>query len=581
MDRTDCHIATREKRRRRFQSAQAQALLSAKLSIVLISASLTFVQSATAQTMDSSSSSESPRVEQGAVFTSASDEFISIRKISTLPGADNVDGIFVRPVEAHLISLLKSSHRWEYADTGLVSLPKAPVEIENDPVLTQKLLAPTVVDAVILPTISKGPTGLAIRLSLIMKSDGRVLLQEQVKDLNRFEISEIKNQVSQLYERLVRKIPYDGLILSRQGNRVTLNLGRIDGVQLNQDLVVVQVISLNRHPKFGFLISNEKEILGRVRVLKVDDTLSFAMVTAEKERGAIRRLNKIAGLRAVEYGTDQTLTSGTEEASLQDRPDHGVAFGAKAEEWLPIREPSFGQVGVKAGLGMYKGGMNLTGVGALEAKADFYPLLEVDAELWLNPNWTIQADVTQGVLSTANPRDGASPSTLNHALNKYSISMAYNFLMRNDFFGPKFQFRGGLSYYRMFVDDSTPQGLTTVNYNGFLTGVGIYFPLGSFANQASDMSERLRLWAIGGDLSMLFLTKLTEAPIRSGDSSSNTINEFSFYVDRRIAMNLILRSQLEFSLYSSSLSGSGNRAEPATSISQRHLTATAGIIYQF
>ncbi|HRK08729.1 MAG TPA: hypothetical protein PLZ57_13240 [Pseudobdellovibrionaceae bacterium] len=566
----------------------AQILGHSKALLTSVIPALTFVQLAFVEVAASQTAqapaptdAQSPRVEQAAVFTSPADDFISIRKISVLPGADNVDGIFVRPIEAHLMSLLKSSHRWEYADTGLVSLPKSPIELEDNPSLTQQLLAPIQVDAVILPSITKGPTGLSIRLSLIMKADGRVLLQEQVKDLNRFEIAEVKNQVSQIYQRLIRKIPYDGLILSRQGNRVTLNLGRVDGVQLNQDLAVVQVISLNRHPKFGFLISNEKEILGRIRVLKVDDTLSFAVVTAEKERGAIRRLNKIAGLNAVEYGTDQTLTSGTEEGSLQDRPDHGVAFGAKAEEWLPIREPSFGQVGVKAGLGMYKGGMNLSGVGALEAKSDFYPLLEVDGELWLNPNWTVQAEITQGILSTANPRTGASPATLNHALNKYSISLAYNFLMRNDFFGPKFQFRGGLSYYRMYVDDSTPQGLTTVNYNGVLTGVGIYFPLGGFANQASDPNERLRRWAIGGDLSMLFLTKLTESPIRSGDSSSNTINEFSFFVDRRLAMNLILRSQLEFALYSSSLTGSGNRTEPATSISQRHISASAGIIYQF
>jgi hypothetical protein len=227
-------------------------------------------------------------------------------------------------------------------------------------------------------------------------------------------------------------------------------------------------------------------------------------------------------------------------------------------------------VGLKAGMGSYTGSTNVTGIGSLDAKSAFFPMIAVNGELWLNPEWSVLADITQGIISTPNPRSGATPGTLNHALSKYSMALGYNFLIRDDFFGPKFQLRGGFSFYRMFVDDSTPQALTTVNYNGFLLGLGLYFPV-------ADRSP----WAIGGYFAMTLFAKLTESPVTSGDSASNTNNDFSLYVERKIAINLKARGSLDFSLYSSSLTGAGTRVESATSISQRIVGAGAGIIYQF
>jgi hypothetical protein len=373
-----------------------------------------------------------------------------------------------------------------------------------------------------------------------------------------------------MYTRLIATIPYEGLILSRQGTRVTVNLGKSDGIRPEQSISAVQIITENRHPKFGFLISTEKEIIGQIKILKVDDTLSFGVITTEKERGAIQKLAKIAGVRAVEYGDNQTLSPTEPVTDLRSRPDAGVAFGDSAREWLPTRSPSFGQVGIKASLGSYTGSTNVTGVGSLDAKTDFFPMLSVSGELWLNPQWAVMADVSQGIISTPNPRAGSSPGDLNHALSKYSMALGYNFLIREDFFGPKFQLKLGLNYYRMFVDDTNPTSLTTVNYSGMLLGLGLYFPV------TND-----KLWAIGGDFAMTLFSKLNETPVTSAGSAENTINEFSLYFERQVAVNLKARGSLDFALYSSSLSGRGSRTEPATSISQRQVSVGAGLTYQF
>ncbi len=502
-----------------------------------------------------------PNQSQAALYTSEIDQRLTIRKIVVLPGTDNTDGIYARPIQAQLVALVQSSHRWEFVDSGFAALNVHPLELEESPQKFKDLVKDIGADAFLLPIVTRGPGGLSIRLDLFLKIDGKLLAQEISKEHSRFELNDVKAKTAKMYNALIGKIPYDGLVLSRQGNRVTLNLGKADGIRPEQDVSVIQIIAENRHPKFGFLISTEKEILGKVRVAKVDDTLSFGMIAAEKERGAIQKGSKIAGVRPIEYG-EQAL-AGEDSGDIRNR---AAALG---RHHLP-RPPAFGQVGIKAGLGYYVGSTNLTGVGSLEAKADYYPLLNVNGELWLNPQWTVLADMTQAIMSTSNPRPGSAPGTLNEAMSKYSMSLGYNFLIRDDFFGPKFQLRTGLSFYRMFVDDSTPQGLTTVNYSGYLLGLGLYFPI-------ADDSP----WAIGGDLGITLFSKLTESPVQSGDSATNTINEFSIFLERKIGVNLRARGGLDFSLYSSSLTGAGTRAEPATTISQRYVNAAAGLVYQF
>lgn len=530
-----------------------------------ISTTLLFVVSpATAQ-----NSTELPKQQQGAAYSSAVDQRLTIRKITILPASDNTDGIYARPIESLIVELVKSSHRWEFTDSKITSLSSSPLELEESAKQVQAVLSGIEADAAILPVITRGPSGLAIRLSLFMKVDGKMIAQEVIRDHARYELADVKAVTSNMYKRLIRTIPYDGLILSRQGTRVTLNLGKSDGLRAGQSVSVIQIISENRHPKFGMLISTEKEILGQVRVLKVDDTLSFGVITSEKERGAIQRLAKIAGVHPVEYGEAQSLSPGT-GSDIRNRPDAEVAFGEQAKEWLPIKPPAFGQVGIKASLGTYTGSTNLIGVGSLDAKSDFFPMLGINAELWLNPQWSVLADVTQGILSASNPRGGSSPATLNHAMSKYSMALGYNFLIRDEFFGPKFQLKAGINYYRMFVDDSTPESFTTVNYNGYLLGLGLYFPL-------SDFKE----WAVGGEFIMTLFSKLSESPVTSGSSSSNTINEFNLFVERQIAVNLKARLALDFALYSSNISGTGTRVESATTLSQRHTSLGAGIIYQF
>lgn len=509
--------------------------------------------------------------DQASAYFSQTDADLTVRKVAIFPVSDNLDGIYARPIEGHLTELVKAYHQWDLADASSTIGLSSVADLEDNPDEVRRIGSGIDADAFLVAKASKGPNGLSIKLNLFMKKDGKLLVQEVLKDHPRFEINELKSQTKTLFSKLVRRIPYDGLILSRQGNRVTLNLGKTDGITQNQMVSVVQIIKATRHPKFHFLVSTEKEILGKIKILKVEDTLSFGSVVSELDKGVIRKFHKIGGLDQVSYPEPDELTgSGEGRGSILDRDDGQISFGKNPGEWLPTKPPAFGAVGLKVGLGNYNNSIALSS-GNLETSASLYPSLGIFGELWLNPKWLVRAELEQGVASTPNSRSGSTPSELNHQLTKYALMMGYNFLLRDDFFGPKLQVRGGFMRYQVFVDSSSPLAFTTATYSGMLLGLYGSLPI-------SEKKE----WYVGAGLNLVLFPGLQEKPVSSGASNKNTINDFTLWAEKKLSENLHATASLDFSLYSTSFSGAGTRSgEVATSMSQRHSRVTGGVTYMF
>lgn len=514
--------------------------------------------------------SQGPVVEQSATYVSPVDDSLTIRRVAVLPASDNVDGIYARPIEAQLQDLVRSSHRWDYAEGPLNGTTPSVADLETNPASMQKLVSKIDADAMLIAVASRGPTGMSVRLDFFLKKDGRLLAQESFKDNPRTEIPVLREQIKSLYAKLVAKLPYQGLILSREGNRVTINLGKSDGLRKDQTVSAVQIISVQRHPKFGFIISTDKEILGQIKILKVDDTLAFGSIINERERGAIAKFAKITSLQPVEYGDPNAGDD------LRGRPDAGVAFGEKPTEWVPARPPSFGAVGLRVGFGSYDSSLNISS-SCCEAKSSFYPSIDLDGEIWINPNWIAHATIVQGIISTSNPLGGSSPGTLNNAYSRYQLEVGYNFLLRDDFFGPKIQVSGGLATASIKTDDSSPRSMTSTSFSGALLGVMGIFPV-----------DDAKLWFLGGKFNLFLWPSFSETPVTSGGSPKATINDFSLFAQRKLGENLRAVGSLDFSLYSASYSGAGNRVDTdgvtpvvAGSLSQRMTVLSGGIIYMF
>lgn len=498
-----------------------------------------------------------------SVYKSEIDSQLTIRTISLLPVFDNLRGIYSRPVEAHLVEKLSKGHRWEYADANFSGPIVTPDELSENPTMISSIATGLTADAFIATSIIKGPGGVAIKMGLYLRHDAKLFAQEVRTGIQTFDTDSLKNQSEDMFKKIVKKLPYDGLIMSRQGTRVTVNLGRVDGVTQDQILSVIQIIKTTRHPKFHFLISTEKEIIGKIKLLKVDDTLSFGRVITEKEIGAVTVNAKIANLDDVVYSNTNTLSENTNsEDGLTTLPEGQISFGSNPTAWLPKRKPTFGMAGAHIGIGQFKESVSTSS--SLDADAPYYPLAGLEGELWLTPVWSMHAGLRQAIITTKNPVEGGAPDELSHSLSSYDFMFGYNIRLGNSLNTPKVELLTGFASHRLYVDTSQPSGLTTKAYSGPKFGMSGTYPL---PNNSP--------YSLGAHLNFMLLTKLKESPTSSG-SAKNTVNSFGLFADKILSVNLRARYLIEFELYSSDYS-SGT----VSSASQKYTTASAGLYYMF
>lgn len=499
-------------------------------------------------------------------YRSSIDSQLTVQKVSVLPFTDNMGGIYARPLEDHLTQLVDKNHHWTLTPAHTAGPLLSTDELEANPENVKSVSTNLDADGFFTAKITKGPKGVSIRLDLFLTVDHKLFAQAEIKDEKIFDIESLKDKTTELYSQISRKIPYQGLILSRQGQRVTVNLGKNDGVEKGRLVSVIQIIKVSRHPKFQFLINTEKEILGKVKLLKVDETLSFGKIISEKEKGAIQRHAKVSGLDFVTYENSNSLTdSNAEQDDLAQRPDHAVSFGSNPQAWVPQKPPTFGKVGARLGLGIFNMNKETSSAGNLTAKNPYYPSVAIDGELWLTTHWSIHALLKQGIVTIDNPESGSSPSELSQSLNVYELLAGYNFRLSPSLWGPQVQVLGGYSYYRLFVDDSTTGSLTTMQYTGFKMGLRGQYPI--TANQE---------WSLGAQLFFYLKSNLSESPSSSGTVNRNTINQFSLFGIKKLSPRLMATASLDFELYSTTFS-SGS----ASSSSHKHTTLAGGIYYMF
>lgn len=501
-------------------------------------------------------------------YISGVDQDLTIKSIVLLPTTDNVKGIYARPVEEELRALLNTDKQWTLGKMPPGLKIKAET-LEDHPEDVQMLLKSSSSEAALTSKIIRGPRGISITLTLFVGRDGLPLLQETLSDYQGFETAEIRQEVRRLYESLKARMPFRASILSRRGQQVTLNLGSQYGLKPESRVSIVQIIKINRHPKLNFMVSTEKEVLGRVKLFKVEEHMSFGYVEMEKDPGVITVGAKVMPDEFIKYSTPVTTPSGKVLHDISTRPDKELAFGEDPQEWLPTMPPQFGKVELLAGFGNYKQNTTLVSAGSISGSNNFAPNILARAELWLNPQWYVGAQLRQSVFAVDNEQAGSTPGSLNMSMGQYGVNAGYNFLLTNDFFGPKMQISAGYINTKFSVDDSTPSTFTSMNYGSFLLGIAGQFPL----------SDELPV-DIGARLDFHMNTSLGESK-NSGDSSDNKINSFSFFVDYKMKTRFKIRGELLLENYSSDFTGAGERVDPATSTSHKLTTLFGGVQYLF
>lgn len=508
---------------------------------------------------------------QSTILKSAIDNSVTVKTVTIAPFQDNVSQIYGKPLTGQMKAIVESDRQWDlrtFPDT----IKNTPEEFEDQPSLVKAALKKAGTDAMITARVTKGPQGVNIRMNLFLANDGLVFVQESLQDFSGFEITDLRNQLELMFKKMKSRMPYAGFVMSRKGQLVTMNVGKNHGVREGMDLSVIQMIKLNRHPKFKFLISAEKEIIGRIKLDKVEEALSFGTLTLERSENVVQPGMKVMTTEFVEYPATPVTGDGKILDDLGQRPDSQVAFGnGQPREWVPETTPSFGKVGVMLGIGSYAISNTLRSVGGVDGSSNFTPSIHLDGELWLTRNWFMSLGLKQFVSQISNGYPGSSPGKINVSSMQTTLQAGYSFLMADQFYGPKIQVLGGYSKMQATVDDSSPTAFTSMNFGGMALGLAGSFPV----------SEETPI-TLGAKLMYYLTTSVDESPVSSGSSSSAKISTFSGFGTYKYTEHINLRGEIMYDLFSASFSGTGSRgADSATSASHTLTTVAAGVEYLF
>ncbi|MFK8136814.1 MAG: hypothetical protein AB8E15_00510 [Bdellovibrionales bacterium] len=489
-------------------------------------------------------------------YQSKADQLLEIEKIMILPTIDNIDGIYARPIDNYIKEKVDGSTRFKLVDTRYVGRFLSALDLSDSPKEVRRITKNAKADALITTSISKNKGGVSIKMSLFLGEDGKLLMEETTLNYTRYEIKEIKARTGMLYKKLVNKLPYDALVLSRSGNKVTVGLGKKDGIQRNQIITAINIIKNKRHPKFNFLVGSEKESLGKIKILKVDDTLSFGIILSEKDKNVISKNTKVSGVSFIQYADVDPFNTGPKNSS-KNISGNKISFGANPKEWVPVSPPTIGSASILLGLGNYNTNTS-NGTNDVSASKNIYPSIHLNGEIWFTSKWTMELELNQGVMEVSNP-GSTGAANLNISTTEWNMNLAYGLLMNDDFFGPKIQALVGFTNYKRFIDNSD---FTTTSYSGIALGLRGSTPVG-----------RTKDLRFGVDMFFQLTGSLTESSSTSGTGDRNTINRYSFFGEKRFKENIYLTGGLFFNSYATNFSSG--------SISQRTTKFAGGLKYLF
>jgi len=196
--------------------------------------------------------------------------------------------------------------------------------------------------------------------------------------------------------------------------------------------------------------------------------------------------------------------------------------------------------------------------------------MHVNGEMWLTPNWFLELTLRQHVFTVANNLSGSSPSSINASSLETDMGFGYNFLMTDDFWGPKFQLSFAYSKFAAHVDESNPPAYTSLAFSGTALGIGGSFP----ANEKKTVY-------LGGRLNYFFFPSVDESPVTSGSSSTAQMSSFSLFGSYKLSEHVQIRGEILYEMFSASFSGTGTRPESASSASHNVFTPAVGVEYLF
>jgi len=118
-----------------------------------------------------------------------------------------------------------------------------------------------------------------INARIIDVKSASIVAAESVKSDAAIKLEKL---IGQMAEKIIKDFPLKGYIVEREGNIVSIDLGKLSGVKRDMSFDVFKEGKIITHPKTGLTIDVKKIKTGSIKISSVSDNTSEAVILNEK-----------------------------------------------------------------------------------------------------------------------------------------------------------------------------------------------------------------------------------------------------------------------------------------------------------
>jgi TolB-like protein len=120
---------------------------------------------------------------------------------------------------------------------------------------------------------------------IIDVANGSIIAAESVKSTTASRLEEL---VVEMAAKIIKDFPLEGYIVSRQENKVAIDLGRLAGVKEGMQFISFKEGNVIKHPKTGEVLDVETIETGKLQITMVHDNIAYADVIEESDQEPIK-----------------------------------------------------------------------------------------------------------------------------------------------------------------------------------------------------------------------------------------------------------------------------------------------------
>lgn len=454
------------------------------------------------------------------------DRKYALKKVGVLKSWDNVDGLFSDYVTGSFEEWFKSQSRFEYVDlskaTSVLETSKLSyLRLIDDPDVVWQAVRSVRAETVVRTKAWKEGSRYRFKIDWMLGPKLELIatetfILEEPADGKALSPEALKHELQGALDRMVKKVPFQGSVTGRDGNMLTLDIGRDSGIHPGDTVVVATLDDARKHPLLGTIVEWKTSETGSAVIETVDEGVSFAKVSEELKGRSISRNQKILQIRQGSVPRDEPVVDEDKEEAerLKNEPPRlgwisgGLWIGTYSRQYAASATSTSGTTGTS----LFMGG-----------KADY--------QLWLNREFFGELDLAYG-FSGFQPKDLASGASVGQSFTATALqtrlAAGYHFFAQPDSMGSKGAIRLGYQTVSHSMPTSTANGTGPTTFKGLFLGLQGDLPLraGWGALMSLDFG--------------LFTSATADTYITSAVSSASAVNFFvgGYY---RVANRMNLR----------------------------------------